>query len=204
MTSHAAVLILLRWVHIVFGMMWVGMSFFMNFVLLPSVRRMDPATRVRVVPDLLERASFWIRWSSLVTYVTGWAYLLYQCYGVAHVGFHGEGGLGNTPWGQWISVGVILGTLLLINVWFVIRPAHQKVIRWMRAGQSPPEMPAVAAAAETFGRINLYLAVPLIFTMGAASHLPVMNVWTAAGMSVAGVALVAHLAMIADRIYSRK
>lgn len=201
MDFHLSVLIVLRWLHIIGAVLWVGLSFFLNFVLSPAVRRMDPALRPKVLPDILDRAMFWIRWGALFTYITGWVYLIYKCYGASHVGFHGENGLGRTTWGQWVSVGVIIGTVLVVNVWFVIWPAQKKIIAWMRAGQAPAQMPALAASSEKVSKINVYLSIPLIFTMAAASHLPIMNSWIVAGMLVAGFALAAHLFMIANRIF---
>lgn len=201
---HLTVLILLRWVHLVSAILWVGLSYFMNFVLSPSVKRMDPALKMKVLPDLLDRAFFWLRWGSLVTYVTGWFYLIYKCYGESNVGFHTENGLAYTTWGQWISVGVVIGTVLVVNVWWVIWPAQKKVIAAMRAGQMTPQVQGLAAQAEKVSKINVYLSIPLIFTMGAASHLPIMNSWLVAAMLAAGFALAAHLFLIANRIYRAK
>lgn len=201
MDFHLSVLIILRWTHIVSAILWVGIAFFLNLVLSPAVKKMDSSLRPRVLPDILDRAMFWLRWGALFTYVTGWVYLIYKCYGASNVGFHGENGLGHTTWGQWVSVGVVIGTVLVINVWYVIWPAQKKIIRWMRAGETPAQMPAVAANADKASKINLYLSIPLIFTMAAASHLPIMNSWIVAAMLLVGFALAAHLFMIANRIF---
>ncbi len=201
---HLTVLILLRWVHLVSAILWVGLSYFMNFVLSPAARRMEPSLKLKVMPDILDRAFFWLRWGSLVTYLTGWFYLIYKCYGESNVGFHTPDGLAYTTWGQWISVGVILGTVLFVNVWWVIWPAQKKVIAAMRSGSMTPQAQDLAAHAEKVSKINVYLSVPLIFTMASASHLPVMNSWLVAGMLAAGFVLAAHLFMIANRIHKSK
>lgn len=198
---HLTVLILLRWIHLISAFLWVGISFFMNFVLSPALRRADGPAKAAVMLPILERAAFWLRWGSLATYLTGWGYLIYKCYGASNVGFHGENGLGHTTWGQWISVGVILGTVMVVNVWFVIWPGQKKILGWLRTGKPEPRVAETAAHVEKIGKINVYLVIPLIFTMGAASHLPVLNSWIVAAMFVAGFALAAHLYMIANRIF---
>jgi uncharacterized membrane protein len=200
---HLTVLMTLRWIHVTAAMLWVGLSYFLNFVLAPSVKRMDPPSRRTLLPGVLERAVFWMKTGALVTYITGWAYLLYKCYGESNVGFHGENGLAHSTWGQWVSIGVIVGTVLFVNVWWVIAPAQTKLIRWMRAGETPPEFARLSARAEKASKVNVYLSVPLIFSMSAASHLPVINGWIVAGMFLAGFALVAHLYLIASRIFGR-
>lgn len=200
---HLTVLMTLRWVHITTAMLWIGVSYFMNFVLTPAARQMDADIRRRAIPGILERALFWLKWGALATYVTGWAYLLYKCYGESNVGFHGPDGLGNTTWGHWISIGVILGTVLFVNVWWVIFPAQTRIIGWMRSGETPAEMPRLAGRVEKASKINTYLSVPLIFSMASASHLPIINGWIVMGVFVIGFALVAHLYMIASRIFGR-
>jgi uncharacterized membrane protein len=200
MDFHLTVMFLLRWIHILTGILWVGFAFFFNFVLTPAARRMDPDSRKKIMPDLLDRALFWFRWSALVTYITGWVYIIWKCYIASNVGFHGENGFGNTSWGQWISVGVIIGTVLILNVWFVIWPAQKKLIGWMRAGQTPAEMPKLAARVEHIAKINAYLSAPLIFSMAAASHLPMISPWIIIGSFVAGFALVAHFFLISKKL----
>ena len=63
----------------------------------------------------------------------------------------------------------------VVNVWFIIWPAQKKIIPWIKAGESPAEMPGLVAKATLASKINTYFSVPLLFFMGAASHLPVIN-----------------------------
>lgn len=200
---HLTVLIALRWLHITTAMLWIGTSYFMNFVLAPAARRLEGDARRQALPGILERALFWLKWGALATYVTGWSYLLYKCYGESSVGFHGPDGLGHTTWGRWIAIGVVLGTALFINVWWVICPAQTRVIAWMRSGETPAEMPRLAARVEKVSKINTYLSVPLIFTMASASHLPVINGWIIAAVFAAGFAIAAHFYLIASKVSQR-
>lgn len=90
---------------------------------------------------------------------------------------------------------------MIINVWWVIWPAQKKIIGWLRSGRPAAEFASTVAHVERIGKINFYLVIPLLFTMGAASHYPVMNAGIVAAMFLAGFALTAHLFMIANRIF---
>jgi len=67
-------LMLLRWVHLVAGITWIGLLYFFNLVGFPVMQELDPATRGKVMPALMMRALWWFRWSALVTVVVGLAY----------------------------------------------------------------------------------------------------------------------------------
>jgi uncharacterized membrane protein len=61
-------------------------------------------------------------------------------------------------------------------VWFIIWPAQQKIIGWVKAGQSPAEMPKIVRKAYLASRTNTYLSIPMLFGMGAASHFPSFSI----------------------------
>src|SRR5262249_7894303 len=67
-------MMLLRWLHLVFGVIWIGLLYFFNLVLTPSMRTCDPKLRVKIYPELMPRAMAWFRWSSLVTVLVGMRY----------------------------------------------------------------------------------------------------------------------------------
>jgi uncharacterized membrane protein len=64
----------LRWLHLVFGAMWIGLLYFFNLVLTPAMRTCDPKLRVRIYPELMPRAMAWFRWSGLITVLVGVRY----------------------------------------------------------------------------------------------------------------------------------
>ena len=68
---------LLRWVHFVAGITWVGLLYFFNLVNVPFQRELDAQTRVAVVPNLMPKALWWFRWSSVVTVLVGIAYWMH-------------------------------------------------------------------------------------------------------------------------------
>lgn len=67
-------LMMFRWVHFVAGITWVGLLYFFNLVNVPFMKGLDPATRAKVLPDLMSRALWWFRWSSVITVLMGLAY----------------------------------------------------------------------------------------------------------------------------------
>lgn len=72
--SSATFLILMRWVHFVAGIAWVGLLYFFNLVNVPFMKELDSATKGKVVPSLMPRALWWFRWSAVVTVLAGLAY----------------------------------------------------------------------------------------------------------------------------------
>jgi uncharacterized membrane protein len=64
----------LRWLHLVFGVIWIGLLYFFNLVLTPAMRTCDPKLRVRIYPELMPRAMAWFRWSALITVLVGLRY----------------------------------------------------------------------------------------------------------------------------------
>src|SRR5205823_3913168 len=72
--GNAAVLMLLRWIHLLAGVMWIGLLYYFNVVNVQFMRGLDTPTRNRILPPLLRRALWWFRWSALVTVLAGIAY----------------------------------------------------------------------------------------------------------------------------------
>ena len=72
--NDAAVLMLLRWIHLLAGIMWIGLLYYFNVVNVQFMRELDPGTRSRILAPLLRRALWWFRWSSLVAVLAGMAY----------------------------------------------------------------------------------------------------------------------------------
>jgi uncharacterized membrane protein len=172
------VLFLLRWFHFLAGITWIGMLYYFNFVQTPFFGSKfvadNAAVRSGIVRGgLLDTALWWFRWGAMVTFLTGWLYILY-------IAFHRFGGLQpffSVPYGWSIFIGGTLGTVMWANVWFVIWPAQQIVMasaaQVAGGGQAIPEAAARGTKAGVTSRTNTMLSVPMLFFMGAASHFPV-------------------------------
>ena len=182
----------LRWIHLLFGIIWIGHLYFFNFVNGPFGKTLDADTKKKVVPQLMPRALWWFRWGAMITFLSGWIYIFGKLH-LAGAGLTGEGGLFTSTWGQWILLGALFGTIMWFNVWFIIWPAQKKLIRWTKDGQAPPEMAGLTRRAFLASRLNTYLSVPLLFFMGAASHFPSFNWVTVLIVIAVSVVLVWHL-----------
>jgi uncharacterized membrane protein len=164
-------LFLLRWFHFLAGITWIGMLYYFNFVQTPFFAKADPPVRSGMITGgLLASALWWFRWGAMLTFITGWLYLLHR---FGQMG--GFPGFFGTDYGWKIFFGGMLGSLMWYNVWFIIWPAQQVVMasaaEVARGGKAIPEAAARGARAGVTSRTNTMLSIPMLFFMGAASHL---------------------------------
>ena len=175
MDTNDLVQAVFRWIHLVAGIAWIGLLYFFNVINGHVTAALQPATRREVIPQLLPRALWWFRWGAMLTFLSGWLLILWK-YFLLGSGFVGDAGLFGSSSGQWISLGALLGSIMWFNVWFIIWPAQQKLITWVKDGQSPPEQPATAKRALYASRTNTFLSVPMLFGMLAgAGHYPTIT-----------------------------
>jgi len=73
-SASANEMIVLRWLHLIFGIIWIGLLYFFNLVLTPAMKECDPKLRIKIYPELMPRAMAWFRWSALVTVFVGMRY----------------------------------------------------------------------------------------------------------------------------------
>ena len=84
--------LILRWLHFIAGVTWIGHLYFFNFVNGPFVKTLDAGTKKIVVPQLAPRALFWFRWGAMLTFLSGWAYALWKVFIAADAGEAGVRG----------------------------------------------------------------------------------------------------------------
>ena len=165
--NESGFLFLLRWIHFLAGITWIGLLYYLNFAQTPFFAETEAPVRSGVQQKLLPRVMWWFRWGAMITFLSGWLYLLHY--------WIGRRGL--TDPGTWvILLGGILGSVMWFNVWFVIWPAQKLVIQNAldtAAGKpANPAVPPKAARAGLASRTNVVFSMPMLFMMGAASHLP--------------------------------
>lgn len=181
---HTNLLYILRWFHILFGIIWIGHLYFFNFVNVPFQGLLEKEVKPKVNPLLLPRALWWFRWGAMMTFLIGWTLFLAK---YMHGGFWKDPSTDTMSHRtMWILFGMTLGTIMWFNVWFIIWPAQKQIITWVKAGQAPAEMPALAKRALLFSRTNTYLSGPMLFAMIAPTHYPSINVGTLLFVCVVG------------------
>lgn len=160
---------LFRWLHFFFGIIWIGMLYYFNFVHGAFMKEADGPVKPNVQTKLLPRALWWFRVGALWTLITGWSIITMKAVRDGAVLF-------TTSWGILILLGAVLGTIMFLNVWFVIWPNQKVVIasfeQQYKGGAALPEQAGAAARALTASRTNVMFSIPMLFFMGAASHLP--------------------------------
>jgi uncharacterized membrane protein len=191
-------LFLLRWFHFLAGITWIGLLYYFNFVQTPFFASAEAPVRTGMLAGgLVNRALWWFRWGAMFTFLTGWLIILHK------VGQFGLAGFFNQSYGWAIFFGGMLGSLMWFNVWFVIWPAQQVVMasatQVSKGGQAIPEAAARGQRGGFASQTNTLLSIPMLFFMGAASHLPMM-VNTTRGAKV--TALILLLVVLAAAEYN--
>src|SRR6266852_3584087 len=180
-------LMMLRWLHFIFGIIWIGLLYFFNLVGTPSMKALEPGVRVKVYPVLMWtvayegiyllqlpakglRDSVWVRAIGIAVIVIAASWLV--------LALNGGPSVSNQHLA--ISVGGGLGLVMLLNTWGVVWRVQKRLIAWTRAAaeQGTP-MPAEAERMMRWGfltaRVSLWVSFPMLFFMGAASHYPFLS-----------------------------
>jgi len=148
-----------RWAHVLFGIVWIGMLYYFNFVQTEYFKEAEADAKADAVKKLAPRALWWFRWGAMFTFITG-LYLLYS------VGAHND--LTGQPV---IWVGAFAGILMFLNVWLIIWP-NQQVVLGLKEGDGP----ASAAKAGLASRTNTLFSGPMLFGMLGSKHLFIADV----------------------------
>src|SRR5260370_34310448 len=103
-------MIVLRWLHLIFGIIWIGLLYFFNLVLTPAMKECDPKLRIKIYPELMPRAMAWFRWSALVTVFVGMRY--YAIHLASDAKLAGNPRLGGKWFGWWFLLWLVAYVLL--------------------------------------------------------------------------------------------
>ncbi len=183
--SVAAVALIVRWAHVIFGVIWLGHLYFFNLVNVPFQGDLDKELKPKVNPKLLLRAFYWFRWSAMYTFILGLALFGWHYMGPEHLMKDEAGHI--TGRAEWIQFGMLLGIVMWFNVWFVIWPRQKKILGGLASGTPHPDAAKLAATAGKASRFNTFASGPLLFAMLAAPHFAVMNGPVLIGVTVIGV-----------------
>jgi uncharacterized membrane protein len=160
---------LLRWIHFLAGITWIGILYYFNFIQTPFFgTELGGGAKGAMTRGLVPNALWWFRWGAMFTFVTGLLMIGMQ------LGMFGHE-LSNVYMTR-ILTGGLMGTIMWANVWFVIWPAQQIVIANAETvaggGEANPAAAGAGGKAGMASRTNTLFSIPMLFFMAAATHLP--------------------------------
>lgn len=150
---------LVRWIHLFAGVVWIGILYYFNFVQTEYFKVADPSAKASAISKLLPNALKWFRFGALATFLSG----------LALAGYLGA------ATNFYITLGMIMGTFMFLNVWLIIWP-NQKIVmasneQVLGGGEAMAEAAGAAAKAGLASRTNTLFSLPMLFFMVASGHL---------------------------------
>lgn len=153
--------IIMRWVHFLAGITWIGLLYFFNLINAAFLKSLDGPTKNIVIPKLMPLALNWFRHGATVTVLAGIGLYFY---------LYAKGGTGAMA----LGIGGLLGIIMMANVHAIIWPNQKKIIAAVTAAAqgtpAPAEMAQWGRTALLASRVNVLLSIPMLFFMGAGSH----------------------------------
>jgi uncharacterized membrane protein len=150
----------MRWLHVLSGVMWIGLLWYFNFVQIPSMPKIPDEQKPAIGKVIAPAALFWFRWAALATVVTG--LLLGWMNGYIVQALSLQKGV------HAIGIGMWLGLVMAFNVWFIIWPNQKKALGMVTV--APEEKAAAARMAMLTSRANTMLSIPMLYCMVAQQN----------------------------------
>jgi uncharacterized membrane protein len=155
-----------RWLHVLSGIMLVGLLYYFNFVQLPNMAKIPDAQKPAIGKVIAPALLWWLRWAAVATVVTGLI--------LAHLNGYAQDALAlgltdGVPKHTMIGIGMWIGLLLAFNVWFVIWPNQKRALGLVEADAASKAHSA--RVAMLVSRANTVLSIPMLFAMVAAQNL---------------------------------
>ena len=155
-----------RWLHVISGIMLVGLLYYFNFVQIPNMAKIPDAQKPAIGKVIAPAVLWWLRWAGVATVVTG--LILAQLNGYAHDALAlglADGVARHTM----IGIGMWLGLIMVFNVWFLIWPNQKRALGLVEADAAAKAR--AARIALLVSRVNTVLSFPMLFAMVAAQNL---------------------------------
>ena len=149
-----------RWLHVLSGVMWIGLLWYFNFVQTPSMPKIPDEQKPAVSKVIAPAALFWFRWAAMSTIITG--IIVSSMMGYIGKALSLQGGYHAIGLGMW------MGAIMWFNVWFIIWPNQKKVLGIVTVAAE--EKAAAAKKAGMASRINTMLSIPMLFCMVAQQN----------------------------------
>ena len=157
---------LFRYIHVIVGIMWIGLLWYFNFVQIPNMSKIPDEQKPAIGKVIAPSALFWFRWAAFFTILSGLvlAYINGYIHDAMTLGINSGGGK-NTA----IGIGMWLGLIMAFNVWFIIWPNQKKALGIVETDID--QKAKSAKIAMLFSRANTLLSLPMLLSMVAAQNL---------------------------------
>ena len=152
-----------RWLHLFFGVTWIGLLYYFNFVQVPTMPKVPAELKKGVTGYIAPSALFFFRWGAALTVLTGLVIAFHNGYGADALTFRGTGADGINM----IGLGMWLALVMAFNVWFVIWPAQKKILGLVEASDEAKAKAAPVALIAS--RTNTLLSLPMLYCMISAN-----------------------------------
>ena len=152
-----------RWLHLFFGVIWIGLLYYLNFVQVPTMPKVPAELKKGVTGFIAPSVLFFFRYGALFTVLTGLAIAGHNRYLDTALLFQGNGADGYNL----IGIGMWLAIIMAANVWFVIWPAQKKILGLVEASDEAKAKAAPIALAAS--RTNVILSLPMFYAMVSAN-----------------------------------
>ena len=158
---------LFRWLHVLSGIMWIGLLWYFNFVQIPNMPNIPDDQKPAVSKVIAPAALWWFRWGAMSTIITGLivGYLNGYLEAAMTLGLKGDAAPSHIA----IGIGMWLGIIMWFNVWFVIWPNQKKALGIVSVEDNVKI--ESARTAMLFSRTNTLLSIPMLFSMVAAQNI---------------------------------
>lgn len=141
---------LVRWGHVMFGVAWVGLLYYFNFVQGEYFKEAEAGAKADATKKLVPRALWWFRWAAMGTFLTGLYLLIFAV---------------SSGMNQYIGIAALMGIIMFANVWMIIWP-NQRIVTGLVSGDAA----AAGAKALLASRTNTLFSAPMLFGMLASKH----------------------------------
>jgi uncharacterized membrane protein len=149
-----------RWLHVMVGVMWIGLLWYFNFVQIPSMPKISDEHKPAISKVIAPEALFWFRYSALLTVLTGLAVAWLNGYG--HDALLLRNGYLAIGLGMWLAI------IMAINVWFIIWPNQKRALGIVNADANLKAKSAKLAMLTS--RTNTLLSIPMLYLMVAQQN----------------------------------
>ncbi|MEQ8356965.1 MAG: urate hydroxylase PuuD [Kiloniellaceae bacterium] len=155
-----------RWLHVISGVMWIGLLWYFNFVQIPNMPKIPDEQKPAIGKVIAPAALWWFRWGAMATIVTGLILAAFNGYLIEAILLGLTDGV---PKHMMIGIGMWLGAIMWFNVWFIIWPNQQRALGMVEADADSKAKSA--RTAMLFSRTNTLLSIPMLFAMVSAQNL---------------------------------